>query len=160
VLKLSRPVVPLRGLWLSLALSLPIALSPGLSGGASGHPEPPVGPRGPECALVADLNPAYFGTSAWGLNRAARERLGENAEVLALCPQLCVEVVGFADSHEPNPERISGRRAEAVLAFYRERGLDEGRARARGAGVAPDDTYGEDRGVGSRRAESLPHACR
>jgi hypothetical protein len=160
VLKLSRSVVPLRGLWLPLALPVSIVLSTGIAGGTSGDRGPLADPRGPECALVADLNPAYFGTSAWGLNRAARERLGENADVLALCPQLCVEVVGFADSHEPNPERISGRRAEAVLAFYRERGLDEGRARARGAGVAPDDTYGEDRGVGSRRAESLPHACR
>jgi outer membrane protein OmpA-like peptidoglycan-associated protein len=152
VLKLSRSVWVSRGLRASVAAFLAVGMGPGL---ATPAPQP-----GPECALVADLNPAYFGTSAFGLNRNARDRLAENAEVLALCPQLCAEVVGFADSHEPNPERISGRRAEAVLAFYRDRGVAEGRVRARGAGVAPDDAYGEDRGVGSRRVESVPHTCR
>jgi outer membrane protein OmpA-like peptidoglycan-associated protein len=108
------------------------------------------------CRQVTELNTVYFGSALSSLNQEAQSRLDENIAVLERCPEICVQIVGYADSRERNPMRLSESRADAVRAYYEQNGLMGNRFSVRGGGVAPDDNYKEDRGAGSRRAESIP----
>jgi len=108
------------------------------------------------CRRVTELNTVYFGSAMSSLNAEARSRLDENIAVLERCPQICVQIVGYADSRERNPMRLSESRADAVRAYYQQNNVEGNRLSVRGGGVAPDDNYKEDRGAGSRRAESIP----
>lgn len=111
------------------------------------------------CDEVTELNTVYFGSNASTLDAAATGRLDENLAVLDRCPSICVQINGYTDSRERDPLRLSERRAAAVEAYYTQNGIDADRLRAEGRGVAPDDNYKEDRGAGSRRAESIPMQC-
>lgn len=111
------------------------------------------------CDEVTELNTVYFDRNVSTLDGVATGRLDENLAVLERCPDICVQVNGYTDSRERDPLRLSERRAAAVEAYYVQGGIDADRLRAEGRGVAPDDNYKEDRGAGSRRAESIPMQC-
>lgn len=108
------------------------------------------------CDQVTELNTVYFNSGMASLTAEAQSRLDENIAVLERCPGINVQIVGYADSRERNPMRLSESRADAVRAYYEQQGIEGGRLTTEGRGVAPDDNYKEDRGAGSRRAESIP----
>jgi len=110
----------------------------------------------PFCPAVTELNTVYFAPGMTSLTAEAQTRLDENIAVLERCPEIGVQIVGYADSRERNPMRLSEARADAVRAYYQQNNIAGGRLSAEGRGVAPDDQYKEDRGAGSRRAESIP----
>ncbi len=111
------------------------------------------------CDEVTELNTVYFESGMSSLDMEATSRLDENVAVLERCPAICAEILGYTDSRERNPSQLSEARADAVRAYYEQNGIDDGRLDAEGLGVAPDDNYKEDRGAGSRRAESIPVSC-
>jgi outer membrane protein OmpA-like peptidoglycan-associated protein len=113
----------------------------------------------PFCPQVTELNTVYFAPGMTSLSAEAQSRLDENIAVLERCPEICVQIVGYADSRERNPMRLSEGRADAVRAYYEANTISGDRLSAEGRGVAPDDQYKEDRGAGSRRAESIPVPC-
>lgn len=110
----------------------------------------------PFCAQVTELNTVYFGSGLTSLSAEAQSRLDENIAVLERCEDINVNIVGYADSRERNPARLSESRAQAVRAYYEQNGIDSSRLTDSGRGIAPDDQYKEDRGAGSRRVESIP----
>ncbi len=111
------------------------------------------------CPQVTELNTVFFAPGMTSLSAEAQSRLDENIAVLERCPDICVDIVGYADSRERNPMRLSEGRADAVRAYYEANTISGDRLSAEGRGVAPDDQYKEDRGAGSRRAESIPVPC-
>jgi outer membrane protein OmpA-like peptidoglycan-associated protein/outer membrane protein W len=108
------------------------------------------------CPQVTELNSVFFAPNMSSLSAEAQARLDENIAVLERCPEICVQIVGYADSRERNPLRLSEARADAVRAYYEQHGIAGNRLSAEGRGVAPDDMWKEDRGAGSRRADSIP----
>ena len=113
----------------------------------------------PFCPAVTELNTVYFAPGMTSLTAEAQTRLDENIAVLERCPDICVQIIGYTDSRERNPMRLSEARADAVRAYYQQNTIAGDRLSAEGRGVAPDDQYKEDRGAGSRRAESIPVPC-
>lgn len=110
----------------------------------------------PFCPQVTELNTVFFAPNSTTLTAEAQARLDENIAVLERCPEICVQIVGYADSRERNPMRLSQSRADAVQAYYVANTIADERLTAAGRGVAPDDVWKEDRGAGSRRVESIP----
>jgi outer membrane protein OmpA-like peptidoglycan-associated protein len=108
------------------------------------------------CPAVTELNTVFFAPNSAVLTQEAQARLDENIAVLIRCPEICVQILGYADSRERNPMRISQARADAVHAYYVANTIAGERLVASGRGVAPDDVWKEDRGAGSRRADSIP----
>jgi outer membrane protein OmpA-like peptidoglycan-associated protein len=110
----------------------------------------------PFCPAVTELNTVFFAPNSTTLTPEAQARLDENIAVLIRCPEICVQIIGYADSRERNPLRLSQARADAVQAYYVANTIAPERLVAVGRGVAPDDIWKEDRGAGSRRVDSIP----
>lgn len=108
------------------------------------------------CEEVTELNTVFFNSGMSTLTADAQSRLDENIAVLERCPDIRVQIIGYADSRERDPVRLSQRRADAVRAYYEQNGIDGARLTMEGRGVAPDDNFKEDRGASSRRVESIP----
>jgi outer membrane protein OmpA-like peptidoglycan-associated protein len=114
------------------------------------------------CDELRELNTVFFEFESASLSAEARSRLDENIELLRRCPEVCVVINGYADPDERDQLVLSDRRAQAVVDYYAENGIDEGRLTARGLGEAPDCDPKEDPGPGDRscrRAESIPTDC-
>ena len=114
------------------------------------------------CADITELNPVFFGYRDVALTADGRSRLDENIEILRRCPDICVTINAFSDGQEGDAMRISQRRADAVRDYYVAQGIDMGRLRAVGRGVAPDANPKEDPGPGDSRARiatSVPSSC-
>ena len=111
------------------------------------------------CTTVTDFNSAYFGQNSSTLSAEARDALRDNLEVLEQCPNLCVDVEGFASRAERDPDDLASDRADAVAEFYEDNGIDGDRIDAEGmGGVGQTTKKGAD--AESRRADSIPESCR
>lgn len=75
------------------------------------------------CAKIVELNTVFFAHASAALSEEARRALGENADVLKLCPNAAVAVEGFASPYEDAAESLSRARVEAVRAVYTAAGI-------------------------------------
>lgn len=118
-----------------------------------------------------DSDPVYleedtFGTIYFNFDRAnirddAAEVLAENVEILKEAEAFRVRVDAYTDhvGGDQYNQRLSLRRANAVVDFYVQNGISEDRIESRGLGKAPVECMDEDSGPGceeNRRAESHP----
>jgi outer membrane protein OmpA-like peptidoglycan-associated protein len=113
---------------------------------------------------IRELNTIYFGFDRSNITTAAAQALADNVEQLISLPNFRVRVDAYTD-HVGGDQynlRLSLRRANSVVEFYRNNGVSEDRIESRGLGKAPvpclasekdADTPGCQR---NRRAESAP----
>jgi len=110
------------------------------------------------CTQVTEFNSAFFERNSSTLSADARDALSENLDVLERCPNLCVDIEGYASRSERSPDDLSEARADAVADYYEDRGIDSGRIDAEGMGVRGQLTKkGGD--AQFRRADSIPESC-
>lgn len=91
----------------------------------------------------------------------AEEKLMNNVQILKDAPAFRVRVDAYTDhvGGDQYNQRLSQRRANAVVDFYIENGISEDRIEYRGLGKAPVECMDEEEGRGcerNRRAESHP----
>ena len=81
----------------------------------------------------AELN---FEKSSDTIGTSARSLLDEIVEIAFDCPSLMISVTGHTDNtgNEASNRALSKARAESVVAYLSERGIDPGRLSAAGAG--------------------------
>lgn len=108
------------------------------------------------CTTVGELNAAYFDRNSSTLTDEGEESLQENADVLSQCPNLSVQVEGFAAPGERNPESLSEDRAEAVAGFYEENGVPSSRIMTDGRGEVEGVTSKKGSTRQYRRTDSMP----
>ncbi|TNE73821.1 OmpA family protein [bacterium] len=111
---------------------------------------------------IASLSTVNFDFDKSNIDKQAAQSLTENVELLRDNANYKIRVDAYTD-HVGGDQynlRLSKRRANSVLAFYKKNGIAEDRIEARGLGKAPVPCATEDpngRGCRSnRRAESLP----
>jgi outer membrane protein OmpA-like peptidoglycan-associated protein len=96
--------------------------------------------------LVATMADVLFDTGKYTLRPAARERLARLAGIVAAHPGLKLEADGFTDSTGSDEfnQRLSEKRAQAVIDYLKTQGLPESNLSSRGEGssmpVAPNET--------------------
>ena len=110
------------------------------------------------CTNVTEFNAAFFGRNSSTLSAEARDNLRDNLEILEQCPNLCVDVEGFASRAERNTDELSQDRADAVAEFYEDNGIDSSRIDAEGVG-ARGETTKKGGNAQFRRADSIPESC-
>jgi PKD repeat protein len=110
------------------------------------------------CTNVTEFNAAFFGRNSSTLSAEARDNLRDNLEILEQCPNLCVDVEGFASRAERNTDELSQDRADAVAEFYEDNGIDSDRIDAEGMG-ARGQTTKKGGNAQFRRADSIPESC-
>lgn len=109
------------------------------------------------CGTVQELNAVTFARGTSELQDEALAKLRENADVLRKCRNLGARIEGTAAPGEPSPQALSEARAEAVAAFYEERGLSEASLQVVGTGAAEDAEAGKKGPSGRlRRVETIP----
>lgn len=108
------------------------------------------------CMTVNELGSTFFERNSSTLTEEAEESLQENVDILTRCPNLTVEVEGFAAPGERNAEQLSEDRAEAVASFYEDEGVASDRimSEAQGAPEGVTTKKGDTRQY--RRADSIP----
>jgi|GEM_PF-685075 len=91
------------------------------------------------CDLITNLEPVRFAFGESTLSETARAALDQNVRVLQSCPDLVVQLVGYADyvGGEAFNALLSLRRALAVYAYYQEQGIAPERLIFRGLGELP-----------------------
>ena len=110
------------------------------------------------CTQVTEFNAAFFERNSSTLSAEARDALSENLSVLERCPNLCVDVEGFASRAERDPDDLSEARADAVAEYYEDNGIDSDRIDAEGMG-ARGQTTKKGGNAQFRRADSIPESC-
>lgn len=110
------------------------------------------------CTNVTEFNAAFFERNSSTLSSEARDNLRDNLEILEQCPNLCVDVEGFASRAERNPDELSQDRADAVAEFYEDNGIDASRIDAEGMGARGQSTK-KGGNAQFRRADSIPESC-
>ena len=122
----------------------------------------PLDPNDP--VFIERLNLINFDFDRSHIDARAARLLGENVERLKKGTAYRIRVDAYTD-HVGGDQynlRLSQRRANAVVAFYRENGISEDRIESRGLGKVPVSQCGPDgdpdgRGCrADRRAESIP----
>jgi Outer membrane protein and related peptidoglycan-associated (lipo)proteins len=108
------------------------------------------------CTTVGELNSAYFERNSSTLSDEGEESLQENADVLSQCPNLSVQVEGFAAPGERNPQPLSEDRADVVAEFYEENGVPGNRIMTGGSGEVEGVTSKKGDTRQYRRVDSLP----
>lgn len=108
------------------------------------------------CTSVSEFNAAFFGRNSSTLTDEARSSLQENADILNKCSNLSVDVEGFAAPGERSPESLSSDRAQAVVDFYSENGVDSDRITGGGEGAVSGVTSKKGGTRSYRRADSIP----
>jgi len=90
----------------------------------------------------------YFGFDQWDLSAAARQALGEKAEVLRAAPSLSVRIEGHADERGSDEYNLalSSRRAAAAKRFLVSLGISEERVETVG--------YGEEQPLDQEESEA------
>ena len=90
----------------------------------------------------------YFGFDQWDLSSAARQALGEKAEVLRAAPSLSVRIEGHADERGSDEYNLalSSRRAAAAKRFLVSLGISEERVETVG--------YGEEQPLDQEESEA------
>lgn len=91
------------------------------------------------CDLISTLRSITFDFGASTLNDSAYIELDQNVRVLQSCPELVVQLVGYADyvGGEAFNTLLSLRRALAVYNYYRQQGIEPERLIFRGLGALP-----------------------
>lgn len=90
------------------------------------------------CPEVIELNAIAFARNRHSISNAdeagqrAAAMLAENLDVLATCPSLQVTILGAASERERMPIVLARERAEALLQYYVDSGLNPDRFRAEG----------------------------
>ncbi|MDX1545569.1 MAG: PKD domain-containing protein [Rhodothermales bacterium] len=107
---------------------------------------------------ISSMNAVFFDRNSSVLTPQARQALAENLEILENCPNICVEIVGYASRDERNPQRLSEDRARAVEQFYIDNGVAASRLMSRGAG-ATGQTTKKGGATQFRRVDSIPVDC-
>jgi outer membrane protein OmpA-like peptidoglycan-associated protein len=101
---------------------------------------------GSAVAALSSAEPVGFGRGEIVLDAHGRSVLDRLALLARDCPGLGLTVVGHADARGPAPRNLalSQRRADAVVAYLIDKGIDAGRLKAIGYGearpLAPNDT--------------------
>ncbi|MDI6401604.1 OmpA family protein [Balneolaceae bacterium ANBcel3] len=121
----------------------------------------PLDPNDP--VFIAELNSIHFDFDRSNIDSRAASQLVENIELLQDAPNYRIRVDAYTD-HVGGDQynlRLSQRRANAVVSFYRENGISEDRIESRGLGKVPTSACRElnQNGRGcrpDRRAESVP----
>lgn len=108
------------------------------------------------CTTISEMNSAFFDRNSSTLTEEAQSSLQENAEILADCTNLTVQVEGFAAPGERNEQSLSSDRAEAVAAFYRDNGVPGSRIMTSGQGQVEGVTTKKGGTRQYRRADSVP----
>lgn len=112
---------------------------------------------------IATLNAINFDFDKSNIDKEAAQLLSENVEKLQNSPNYTIRVDAFTD-HVGGDQynlRLSKRRANEVLKFYKKNGISEERIEARGLGKDPNPCASDDatgRGCrANRRADSVPN---
>lgn len=108
------------------------------------------------CMSVSEMNSAFFGRNSSTLTDEAEQSLQENADILSQCPNLSVNVEGFAAPGERNAQSLSEDRAQAVADFYSNNGVESGRVSMSGEGQVEGVTTKKGGTREYRRADSIP----
>ncbi len=108
------------------------------------------------CTSVSEFNSAFFGRNSSTLTDEAEESLQENADILGQCPNLSVNIEGFAAPGERNSQSLSEDRAQAVADFYAENGVSDSKVSATGEGAVSGVTSKKGGTREYRRADSIP----
>jgi len=108
------------------------------------------------CTTVSEMNSAFFGRNSSTLDDEAEETLQENADILSDCPNLTVQVEGFAAPGERDQQSLSEDRAQAVADFYQENGVESTRIQTSGEGQVEGVTSKKGGTRQYRRADSIP----
>ena len=108
------------------------------------------------CMSVSEMNSSFFGRNSSTLTDEAEESLRENADILSQCPNLSVQVEGFAAPGERNAQSLSEDRAQAVMDFYSDNGVDSARMSMSGEGQVEGVTTKKGGTREYRRADSIP----
>jgi PKD repeat protein len=108
------------------------------------------------CTSISELNSTFFEQNSSTLTEDGEEVLQENLDILTQCPNLTVDVEGFAAPGERNVEVLSEDRAEAVANFYEEGGVSSGRITTEGRGAPEGVTTKKGETRQYRRADSIP----
>ena len=108
------------------------------------------------CTSVNELNSSFFERNSSTLTDEGEQSLQENLDILTQCPNLTVQVDGFAAPGERNVEALSEDRAEAVSSFYQDGGVSSDRIMVEGEG-APEGVTTKKGGTQQyRRVDSVP----
>lgn len=108
------------------------------------------------CTSVSEMNAAFFGRNSSTLNDEAEEALQENADILSQCPNLSVQVEGFAAPGERDQQSLSEDRAEAVASYYEDNDVPSNRIMTSGEGEVEGVTSKKGGTQEYRRADSIP----
>lgn len=108
------------------------------------------------CTTVSEFNPAFFGRNSSTLDDEAEEELSENVEILSQCPNLTVQIEGFAAPGERSAQSLSEDRAQAVADFYEDNDVEGNRISAGGEGQVEGVTSKKGGTREYRRADSIP----
>lgn len=108
------------------------------------------------CTTVSEFNPAFFGRNSSTLDDEAEDELSENADILSQCPNLTVQIEGFAAPGERSAQSLSEDRAQAVADFYEDNDVESDRISASGEGQVEGVTTKKGGTREYRRADSIP----
>lgn len=122
----------------------------------------PLDPTDPP--FITELHQVNFAFDRSNIDDQAARRLSENIDRLMDAPNHRVRVDAYTDEvgGDQYNLRLSQRRANAVVTFYRENGISEDRIESRGLGIVPVSQCGDGGDVhgrgcrADRRAESIP----
>lgn len=111
---------------------------------------------------IASLETVNFAFDRSNLDKDAAQVLADNVEILRDNQNYTIRVDAYTDhiGGDQYNLRLSKRRANSVLKFYKNNGISEDRIESRGLGKAPVPCGYEDQGGRgcreNRRAESIP----
>jgi PKD repeat protein len=108
------------------------------------------------CTTVSEFNSAFFGRNSSTLTDEAEKSLQENTDILSQCPNLTVQIEGFAAPGERNAQSLSSDRAQAVADFYSNNGVESNRITTSGEGEVSGVTSKKGGTREYRRADSIP----
>ena len=108
------------------------------------------------CTSVSEMNSAFFNRNSSTLTSEGEESLTENADILSQCSNLSVTVEGFAAPGERNAQSLSEDRAQAVVDYYTNNGVDASRISMSGEGQVESVTSKKGGTREYRRADSIP----
>jgi len=108
------------------------------------------------CTSVSEMNSAFFNRNSSTLTNEGEESLTENADILSQCSNLSVTVEGFAAPGERNAQSLSEDRAQAVVDYYTNNGVDASRISMSGEGQVEGMTSKKGGTREYRRADSIP----
>lgn len=108
------------------------------------------------CTTVSEMNSAFFGRNSSTLTDEARSSLQENADILSQCPNITVQIEGFAAPGERNEQSLSEDRAEAVASYYQNNDVPSNRIMTSGEGQVEGVTSKKGGTRQYRRADSIP----